>query len=177
MTRASLAAATRGRLSGRWAGLSARERRLLRLAGLAVALGTVIAAADWLAREHGRLTRELAATLPRHAAVARLSADLAALGKADQRHGTAPTLADRQALLAHLRRSSASSGLKLEFRTGDDGRLAFAGMAGMDALLPWLAERHALDGLALHGLEWRADDGAQTVRGWLAEPAMPGGGS
>lgn len=156
------------RLRQAWAERSPRERQMLLTCALVVAIGALIALADWTIAERKRLAR----ALPRAAAELAQAQHLAdELARLRQRPAAEPPRFELA--LDAARGAARSRGLTLELeRRGE--QIAINGLARPDALFDWLASLSAEwrlypSELALH----TQPDGQLRVEGLLGMAESP----
>jgi type II secretory pathway component PulM len=134
-------AATLARLATLWSACSARERQLITVAAVVVALGSVAASADWVASERLRLARAVPRAAAQLESTQEAATEIAAL------HGrAAPPRASGPALVEAVATSAKSRGLAVTVQASGEG-LQIRGSAEFDTLMAWLAGLQSDQGL------------------------------
>ncbi|MDD3354604.1 type II secretion system protein GspM [Zoogloea sp.] len=145
------------RLIQSWQRLSPRERRLVGIAALVVAAGSVLGLLDWSHTQRERLQR----TLPR--AAAQLEQVQEAASEIARLRSTPPLPpSTTRALLEGAQASARSRGLSLTVQASGEG-LHISGQAGFDELVSWLATLQKDQGLRVFKMEIQRQDHQATV--------------
>lgn len=117
-----------------WQQRAPRERRLLALATVVVAIAAMWGLRDWSVRERTRLAAGLPLAEARLKAMEAASAEYARLAALQPPAAPAP-----EALPAALTAAAGGRGLSLEVRAEPGGQVAVRGTVAFDAWVDWLA--------------------------------------